>query len=101
MLPTSLLALSTLKGVQAQENQLESLPAVEWPAGLETLFLQANESLTTLTPELRGLKQLKRVNMTGLKLDDASTAIMKDVRMVVLTSDDGIFWTVDGKKETA
>ena len=99
-LPSSLLACGGLTILWAQENQLESLPAGAWPTKLETLFLQSNESLTSLTPELKEAKALKRVNVTGLKLDEASMAIMKDVRMMCLTADGGMFWTVDGKKET-
>ena len=95
-----MLACGGLTILWAQENQLESLPAGAWPTKLETLFLQSNESLTSLTPELKEAKALKRVNVTGLKLDEASMAIMKDVRMMCLTADGGMFWTVDGKKET-
>lgn len=99
-LPPSLLALDTLVGVQAQENKLESLPAAAWPSKLETLFLQGNEALKTLPEELKALKALKRVNLTGLTaLDEPSEAVAKDVRMIVLTNDDGIFWGVSGKKE--
>jgi len=98
-LPTSLCALKSLVGVQAQENKLEALPAGAWPAKLETLFLQDNTSLKTLTTELAACSTLKRVNLSKLPLDDTSKALADKIKDTVLAKSDGIFWGVDGAKQ--
>jgi len=97
-LPTSLCALASLVGVQAQENKLEALPVGAWPAKLETLFLQDNASLKVLTAELAACSTLKRVNLSKLPLDDASKALADKIKDTVLAKTGGIYWGVDGAK---
>ena len=52
----------------------------------------------TLPSELGSLKKLKRVNLSGLELDDVSKMIAVDMKKACLSKPDGIFWGVDGVK---
>jgi len=97
-LPSSLCGCSKLLGVQAQENKLTSLPAASWPTTMETVFLQGNTGLAALPPSFGSLPALKRVNLTGLVLDDASSSVANQMKGTCLKSSDGIFWGTDGKK---
>lgn len=91
-LPSSLAGCSGLKRVQAHENPLESIPEGPWPAELETLFIQ-DTKLTKLPASLKECA-LKRVNITGIKADDA---LVKAMQGLVLGKKDGIWWGPDGK----
>jgi Leucine-rich repeat (LRR) protein len=98
-LPQSLAACPQLVGVQAQDNQLATIPAGPWPATLETVFLQDNPPLTKIPKELHDCcALLKRVNLGNLKLDADSQAVAADIKAKCLACKDGIFWGTDGKK---
>ena len=98
-MPPSLCTCAALVGVQAHENQLASLPAGPWPATLETLFVQSNAPLTALPPSLAAGARLKRVNLSKLQLDAASTALCEQIKATVLAAEEGIFWGCDGQRE--
>jgi len=95
-LPTSLTKCSNLVGVQAHQNPLTALPDGPWPATLETLFVQ--ETQLTALPDALLKCALKRVNITGLSVDDALAKSMGDL---VLKTEGGIWWGKDGKKMDA
>jgi Leucine-rich repeat (LRR) protein len=97
-LPQSLLDCFFLKGIQAQDNQLESLPDGKWPISLETIFLQNNSALTKLPASLAKCPELKRVNLTNLQLDPESLEISYQIRSTCLEEEDGIFWSPEGDK---
>eukprot|EP00322_Chrysochromulina_rotalis_P002199 CAMPEP_0115849998 /NCGR_PEP_ID=MMETSP0287-20121206/11738_1 /TAXON_ID=412157 /ORGANISM="Chrysochromulina rotalis, Strain UIO044" /LENGTH=311 /DNA_ID=CAMNT_0003303983 /DNA_START=28 /DNA_END=963 /DNA_ORIENTATION=- len=97
-LPTSLLSCEGLLGVQAQENQLTSLPAGKWPADLETLFVQENPALTELPVQLSSCAKLKRVNLGKLKLEGEMGELESQLRSMVLGGEGGIFWTSKGER---
>jgi len=96
-LPGSLVGCKSLKGVQAQQNKLSSVPA-SWPASLETLFLQENGPEFTLPASFSANTKLLRVNLSKLKLDEQSSATAEAMRKTVLAKPEGIFWGVDGVK---
>ena len=97
-LPPSLAVLGSLLGVQAHENQLESIPPCAWPVTLETLFLHDNALLVSLPPTLGDCAALKRVNLANLKLDEASTEVAECLKQIVLVATEGIYWGPDGGK---
>jgi len=97
-LPASLLKCESLVGLQAQENQLASLPAGTWPASMETVFVQDNKALSKLPKELGACSKLKRVNVKGLSLDAESDQLVEQLKSMVLKSPDGIFWDPKGAK---
>ena len=101
-LPPSLQKCSKLVGVQAQENKLKAVPGGAWPATLETLFVQDNSGEAfSLPAELKKCKKLKRINLSRLKLDEASASTAEAIKLMVLKQPEGMFWGVDGKKQAA
>lgn len=105
VLPASLTKCASLKGVQAQENNLSSLPEGPWPKTLETLFVQDNP-LGALPLSLKECPELMRVNIGGLacKDDSAMKALEADMSKIVIAKKDdkgrssGIMWGLSGQK---
>ena len=98
-LPGSLAACDVLVGVQAQENQIASLPSGPWPATLETFFIQDNPPLEHIPKELNDCcPSLKRVNLSHLKLDSSSMEVASALQDKCLANKDGIFWGTNGMK---
>lgn len=96
-LPTSLTKCGSLIGVQAQTNPITRLPDADWPASLETIFLQETK-LTALPASLKKNTALKRVNITGVNCDDE---LAKALEALVLKHSDAIFWDRTGKQTKA
>lgn len=92
-LPSSLVKLDHLVGVQAHENPITSVPDGPWPEKLETLFLQ-DTKLTSLPGTLASAKALKRLNIKGVGCDDE---LAKKLEALVLDKKDAIFWDKTGK----
>ena len=97
-LPPSLFKCTGLVGVQAQENKLETLPDGDYPADLETLFLQDN-AWKALPSGLAKCSKLKRVNVkTGDSVSSDTDALIGQLEKIVLGNEGGIWWGKDGKK---
>ena len=100
-LPPSLFSkCAELTMVQAEENKIESLPSVDFPAGLQTLFLQDNP-WKALPKELAKCSKLKRFNVTNAQSDSATDELIAGLKKIVLSQDGGIFWGKTGEKEMA
>ena len=80
-----------------QENALASLPGGAWPDSLETLFIQENKELATLPPSIAEIKSLKRCNVKGLPLDEASLPLMEKLKLTCLKAEGGKFWDPQGR----
>ena len=93
-LPDSLATCAKLVGVQAQTNPaLATVPQGAWPATLETLFLQ--ETAIAKLPKSLLDCGLKRVNITGLAVDDGLAKAMEEM---VIAKEGAIFWDKTGKQ---
>ena len=100
-LPSSLATCAGLVGVQAHANpQLERLPNGPWPSTLETLFVQET-ALTALPAALAECTALKRVNVSGLKLDGQANDLAAKMEKITLSKPDGIFWDKEGQCKKA
>ena len=111
-LPDSLRTSCTaLVGLQVHGNSLSGLPSGgAWSAELEALFIGDQQdqqgfegdrpSSFYLPPGLAKCPKLRRVNLSGLVLDDASKRIADDLCAICLeqSSGDGTFWGPDGVK---
>lgn len=97
-LPASLLTCKSLKNMQVHACGLTELPAGEWPASLETIFLQENEALTELPAELGKITALSRVNLSKTALSADSMATADKIKANCLKNPNGMFWGVDGRK---
>ena len=78
-----------------QPNQPPSLGGLRC---LQRLRLAANAPLTALPPSLAAGARLKRVNLSKLQLDAASTALCEQIKATVLAAEEGIFWGCDGQR---
>uniref|UniRef100_A0A7S2CLL7 Uncharacterized protein n=1 Tax=Haptolina brevifila TaxID=156173 RepID=A0A7S2CLL7_9EUKA len=105
-LPSSITSCASLKGLQAQENGLEKIPAGPWPETLETLFLQDNPLVKEVPASLAKCPKLLRVNIGGLQCkDDAEMKKLEAAmqKIVMSQTDDsgrpnGIIWGLSGQK---
>lgn len=93
----SICSCSELEILQVQSNKLGTLPALAWPSPLETLFIQEN-GISELPDELCALSNLKRCDISQLKLSAAAVAVAEQLKKACLSKADGIFWGVDGVK---
>lgn len=96
-LDASICSCSALEILQVQSNKLGALPALAWPSPLETLFLQEN-AISELPDELSALSNLKRCDISQLRLSGAALAVAEQLKKACLNKADGIFWGVDGVK---
>jgi len=97
-LPPSLWSCKELIAVQAQDCKLDELLVEQCPSALEVIFLQGNTNLTTLPSSLATCSTLKRVNLTGLILDEPGMEMHLSIKKTCLGYSDGLFWDIDGEK---
>jgi len=108
-LPSSLTKCESLKGVQAQENDIVEIPEGPWPATIETFFVQENRQIKKLPASLGEIAKspkLSRVNIGGLgcKDDAAMQALEGAMKKIVVSQKDaggranGIIWGLSGAK---
>ena len=80
----------------AQTNKLTSLPDADYPASLQTVFVQENVGLASMPKGLLKATGISRLNV-GTGVADTDEIVVELKKMVLGKGPKAMFWGTDGK----